>query len=668
MMRLAAIIFVFICTLAVPVLAETISVRSGAHSGFTRLVLEFSEPHEWRFGPVAGGLEFRTDAADISFDLADVFSRITGQRIASLSQPGPGRLLFGLGCNCHGDAFVIGANQIVLDIKDGGGAAGAEFSMRLSELPAGRTWGQTTASAADGPATRAPRGLVPELGGVLFAAQARSASSARFLNPPDGPPPAPEDARLPAPLRPAVADTPVLDVPVAAAMPTENAQPPQLASVAPDPSVPPQLATAAPSASVPVTPPMPAAVMPAISVATQNAEPEKPPAKTTPPSTGDTRQGSTLFGSQFAAVIGLPVPGLIAQSDANSDRVAAARDTLVRQFQRAVAQGLLDVPVAQIEVPTARSSEQKVTTASSTPEIRDPGPAARDHVRIETAADRDALDPVARLLQANAEQKCLPAEWFDAVHWGPGQASRVSPDDLRAALVGEFDRPNERAVLALVRRYIFMGFGLEARQVLDIFGLESEESWTLRELAVAVDLTPEVDLPRLAGQIGCKSAAALWSVLSDHELARHPELDKKSLLRTFSALPVHLRNHLGPPLAQSFVISGDPETALTIRNTIDRAPAGSRSALSLIDARLALSEVGVEQATPLLEMVVAEDGPDAALALAELIENHRPPIGKFRRRSGGRIPRHKARRSTANWQVPPTLWRSNTAAQSSASA
>ncbi len=167
MMRLAAIIFVFICTLAVPVLAETISVRSGAHSGFTRLVLEFSEPHEWRFGPVAGGLEFRTDAADISFDLADVFSRITGQRIASLSQPGPGRLLFGLGCNCHGDAFVIGANQIVLDIKDGGGAAGAEFSMRLSELPAGRTWGQTTAPAADGPATRAPRGLVPELGGVL---------------------------------------------------------------------------------------------------------------------------------------------------------------------------------------------------------------------------------------------------------------------------------------------------------------------------------------------------------------------------------------------------------------------------------------------------------------------------------------------------------------------
>lgn len=98
---------------------QTVTIRSGEHADFSRLVIEFDSRVSWRFGRVEGGYEIRTDTPDATFDTSTVFALIPRTRIADLTDRGDGRLFIQSDCNCHGDAFDLRASEVVLDIKDG---------------------------------------------------------------------------------------------------------------------------------------------------------------------------------------------------------------------------------------------------------------------------------------------------------------------------------------------------------------------------------------------------------------------------------------------------------------------------------------------------------------------------------------------------------------------
>ncbi len=119
MMRMIALlIFLF----ALPAGAETITVRSGDHAGFSRLVFPFSDPVEWQMGRVPGGYEIRFRRPDVRFDLSRVFRKITRERIRSLAETGEKGwqgLTIRIGCDCHADAFEFRPGLLVVDIKDG---------------------------------------------------------------------------------------------------------------------------------------------------------------------------------------------------------------------------------------------------------------------------------------------------------------------------------------------------------------------------------------------------------------------------------------------------------------------------------------------------------------------------------------------------------------------
>lgn len=602
-MRLHPVIFLLAAMAAGPAAAEIAAIRSGAHEGFTRLVIELPGPDDgWQLGRTEDGYEFRTALADTEFDYGDVFGRIPRTRIAALAAPGPGRLQIALACPCHATSFEIRPGRIVIDISDGLPNSGAKNEVALPPV-AGRR-------IVDGQSAPADAGTVPPGPGRVmeFSTSMREDPKPVFLRVPE-----PSDVEpslpLPEPQRPADA---IAD-PVPAA--------------------------AAPAMAIPADPDLPAEFTADLTGLTSLSP--GPTADHDPDPTGHTATGRApaperpsamqpadftvshgILFNDFARALALPAiedPGLSATDRA---RVDAAQSDLIRQLQRAVAQGMIDAPLQQLTAPRVSSAEtrQPTTNAEGTRPATQAEPPGPDHLFAETAADRDAADPAIRALTDAARQDCPNADWFDVAGWGPEGADPTF-DSLRAGLVGEFDRTDDAAVQALARRYIYFGFGVESRAIMAALGYDGADAATLEQLSQIVDLDPDRSAVSLRAQASCSSSVALWAALALPESEVPFDLNSDALLRAFSDLPPHLRSYLGPELAGDFVASGDPGTADLIGNLMERAPYADKDALRMVGAKIALAEDDPERASRLLQTVVAEDGPDAASALADLIEN-----------------------------------------------
>ncbi|WP_374645912.1 hypothetical protein [Tabrizicola sp.] len=126
MIRLACL---FLLPLALPALAETASIRSGEHDGFTRLVVELPSASGWTLGrtPMGYGFAF-AGPSQPDYELGRVWDLIPRTRLQALRvEPGLGALQLSLACDCHVLPFEYRPGVIVLDIKDGPAPAGSGF-------------------------------------------------------------------------------------------------------------------------------------------------------------------------------------------------------------------------------------------------------------------------------------------------------------------------------------------------------------------------------------------------------------------------------------------------------------------------------------------------------------------------------------------------------------
>ena len=186
--------------------------------------------------------------------------------------------------------------------------------------------------------------------------------------------------------------------------------------------------------------------------------------------------------------------------------------------------------------------------------------------------------------------------------------------------MGEFDKPDPAAVAALARLYLYLGFGAEARAVLKTFAVDLPDAPTLRALAAIMD-DERPDLMRpLAGLAACDGAAAMWSALARPAPDAGDPVKVAAVLRTFSALPLHLRRALGPRLSQVFLARGDTDTAGGLRDAITRAPGDPGAAVELLDARLDLARGNLAHAEKVTREVAAEAGPQSPEATVLNVE------------------------------------------------
>ena len=109
----------FTVVFAAAVAAETVVVRSGEHTGFTRLVMRLPSKVDWGITESSQAFDLNYDLPDVHFDVSQVFNRIPRLRLVGLAQSGPGAaLVFTLGCNCIVRSFTEPNGFLVIDIRD----------------------------------------------------------------------------------------------------------------------------------------------------------------------------------------------------------------------------------------------------------------------------------------------------------------------------------------------------------------------------------------------------------------------------------------------------------------------------------------------------------------------------------------------------------------------
>lgn len=279
------------------------------------------------------------------------------------------------------------------------------------------------------------------------------------------------------------------------------------------------------------------------------------------------------------------------------------RDILLQQISRGAAQGVVKM---------ARP---------------DPGPGrgrlpdfASAQVRIGGGPPL-ALDPDGSVRPdlGAAGKDCIAADRLNFAAWGSDLPVSQQWGDAMQGLSGEFDRTEPDALGRGVRFLLFLGFGAEARQMLTAFGQTGEEADLWRALGHILDDDP-ADTTILSGQMACEGPAALWSFLAERKVAPGALVNAAAVRLAFSALPLHLRRHLGPRVAERFLQMDDSESARAIRDAIRRAGGDAGGEVALMEADLAAGTGDPAAAEAHIRALITEPGPETADAIVALVE------------------------------------------------
>ncbi|MFN4170408.1 MAG: hypothetical protein ACK4GW_01520, partial [Pseudorhodobacter sp.] len=298
------------------------------------------------------------------------------------------------------------------------------------------------------------------------------------------------------------------------------------------------------------------------------------------------------------------LPIAVVTPDPGSARLDEARLQLIRQLGRGATDGVVEFTDALDRIPRAITAPQ----AGLDLQIR---------IGPEPGLDADAGRRVPGMLTAQGGG-CFTDEQLDLAGWGRNGDVASSIGEVRASILGEFDQPDEAATALAIRYFLHLGFGAEARELIVHFLPDASERGLWLALAAVLD-GDRTDVTPFIGMEVCDSAAALWAVLGTSAPASGRKIDIAALLRSFSGLPLHLRRHVGPGLADLFREDGDLSTAGAIRDSILRAPGEAAAEVRLMDVELHLAREGGEQAQRLLEPLIAGSGTVASDAAVSLI-------------------------------------------------
>lgn len=282
------------------------------------------------------------------------------------------------------------------------------------------------------------------------------------------------------------------------------------------------------------------------------------------------------------------------------------RDQLLAQISRGAAQGVVDMQLP-----------------GKSTKVEDPGltdlPWSQIHIGempgVEASAGGGDTEPVVLA-------ECAPEEMLDLPSWGEGKVPLDLLSAGRSGFMGEFDEVQIEAALQAVRTHLYLGFGAEARQYALLLppAEAPPELAYYRSMSHLVDGESDPATP-FATMLPCDGAAALWAALALERLPLGPEVNVAAILRSFTALPAHLRQSLGAPLAERLLARGDADAARLIRDSMERAPHSDPADIAHLDAKAALHADLPEAAQVHAETAVAEAGSDIA-PLITLVEAH----------------------------------------------
>ena len=280
---------------------------------------------------------------------------------------------------------------------------------------------------------------------------------------------------------------------------------------------------------------------------------------------------------------------------------SAAVAAVAEQLSRAAIQGLIDPAEA---VPPGNNAVE--------PAHARPGPT---NFRALTSIDRDT-EAAARFAESTRTGAlCIPDNKVRIADWGdPANVALLGRK--RHAAIAEDGQLTEAGRLELARYYIVLGFGAEARMVAESLP-PGQDRGIILALSEIID-SGKSDASVLDGQLSCSGGIALWAALARPFTAVDLPSSPDAILAVFSALPRHLREHLGPVLSERLRAAGQNARARTALNAVTRAGRGSVQQ-DLTAARLGLTDTAPMAARLELERIARGTDFAAAEALLELL-------------------------------------------------
>ncbi|OSP56801.1 hypothetical protein [Pseudoruegeria sp. SK021] len=474
---------------------NVVTVRSGEHETFSRLVLYYGAPVDWKLGRIAKGYGLEVLPVAPPYDLSGVFDFIPKSRILD-AQVEAGVVVLSVTCLCHAQAFEYKPGILVVDIKDGTAPPASPFETGLTALT-------SVDDLTDEPSafpTLLPLGSVGSAAGevtfpVIFPGASR------------------------------------------------------------------------PGGAV-LVPAQPRAVQAGFEAALAE------------------QLGRAMSqGLATAALPAGPAVSLTSRDDASSAPNVPAQES--------------SEPGARIDLPPARMD-----------------PDQADHVEMRTGIDLARAQAEGTL--EHIDPQCLPAS--DFALWNT--VSDIAPDKMlsqaRANLIAAGDTPAPEAVIALTEAYAYLGFGAEARSVLAAYPQPGRYAQVLADMALLLDHPKAGGSDFLQSQVSCNSAGALWGLLAWGETRPSTAVDEKAILRTASALPIHLRRLMGPLLSERLRELGRNDAAALVRDAVLRIEKTPESTMAIEIAKAQPHGPDSETAKQ-LERAAAGNSETSAEAEAQLL-------------------------------------------------
>ena len=497
---------------------QTAKITSGDHPEFTRIVVQFAGPVDWRVGRTADGYELRLPKRGPQYDLTKAFDLIQKNRLAAIwADPKTGALHLSVACACFAIPFEFRPGIVVIDIRDGSPPEGSDFEDSLNGGPEQ----DVVAQKVDWPNLNPVPEQAPSYDWTTLALQPQSSTITM----------------------PGSNFDVAADPPAASAL---NLEPLRQSLIE-------QLSRGASAGIVDMAKPQPSV---------PGDQPSNP-------------NRSVDIHSGYLPNL------LLRQKGQDVAPMTASGGSCFTDEQVNVASWSVS-KMEEYELPAPGHGGQ---------------PAADKEVPKE--AEHAAEPPIGGHMEA---EDPIPMQFAPAM----------------AQLTGEFDQPNPEAVRRAVRFDLYIGFGAEARALLQAFPVDDVDAPIWESMARITDEETDPN-PVFAGMEACDSAAALWAVLADPKILGVGQVQKSAILRGFSALPAHLRQHFGPTLVDRFLAMKDFGTATALRDAVTRGSSLSTPELEMMQAAIDKASGSPGESVARLEKVVAKSGPSNAEAMVALI-------------------------------------------------
>ncbi len=294
--------------------------------------------------------------------------------------------------------------------------------------------------------------------------------------------------------------------------------------------------------------------------------------------------------------------------------INVSEERLLAQIERASDQGLLEFSEGS---KPANPKEQRMSGSDMPAEVPEkPLPMS---LSVTTVIDRDLAAGVALLDLSSAELYCTDPKFVAIGSWGGEENYSDEISRLRSQLYGEFDRLVPEAAVELARFYLFFGFGAEAKQAIELSRKSGAEIQVLLALAEVLDAEETMTENPFVGQQNCKGDVALWSLLSEQTVAA--DVNDDAVLQSFSRLPPHLRERVGPDLSRMYVDSGNGDMANSVLRATTRSGGEIVSGIDFAEASVAELNGDTETEERELMNSIVEGTEYSPRALVELIGN-----------------------------------------------